>query len=129
MSSTTVLIVWASKGAVFLNHYPINLRRASSRYPKLFSLLDASFTSARLIFRIPFQVQFAAMSTDRIRYTCYICIWLGQSLLYTVLRRFVVLSQSGFPLRGSRLALETGVLRLHGILRVINTLCPYRGLV
>ena len=35
----------------------------------------------------------------------------------------------GYPLRGSRLALETGVLRFHGILRVINTLCPYLGLV
>jgi hypothetical protein len=69
------------------------------------------------------------MSTDRVRTKCYICIWLGQSLLYTVLLSIVALHIAGFPLSGSRLARETGVLRLHGILRVINTLCPYIGLV
>jgi hypothetical protein len=56
-------------------------------------------------------------------------MWLGQSLLYTVLLSFVTLIKSGFPLSGSRLAHETGVLRFHGILRVINTLCPSIGLV
>src|SRR5947209_13284856 len=34
-----------------------------------------------------------------------ICMWLGQSLLYTVLLSFVALSKSGYPLRRSRLAL------------------------
>ena len=56
-------------------------------------------------------------------------MWLGQSLLYTVLLSIVALHIAGFPLSGSRLARETGVLRFHGILRVINTLCPYIGLV
>ena len=49
-------------------------------------------------------------------------MWLGQSLLYTVLLKIVALREAEFPLSGSRLALETGVLRFHGILRVINTL-------
>jgi hypothetical protein len=69
------------------------------------------------------------MSTDRVRTKCYICIWLGQSLLYTVLLRIVALREAGSPLRRSRLAHETGVLRLHGILRVIKTLCSYCELV
>jgi hypothetical protein len=56
-------------------------------------------------------------------------MWLGQSLLYTVLLSFVALHEAGCLLRGSRLARETGVLRFHGILRVINTLYPYFGLV
>ena len=56
-------------------------------------------------------------------------MWLGQSLLYTVFLSVVALNESGYPLSGSRLARETGVLRFDGILRVINTLCPYRGLV
>jgi hypothetical protein len=69
------------------------------------------------------------MSTGRDGNMCCICIWLGQSLLYTVFLSFVALSESGYPLRDSRLALETGVLRLHGVLRVIKILCPYLGLV
>jgi hypothetical protein len=56
-------------------------------------------------------------------------MWLGQSLLYTVFLRIVALHIAGSPLRRSRLALETGVLRFYGILRVINTLCPSTGLV
>jgi hypothetical protein len=69
------------------------------------------------------------MSTDRLGNKSSICLWLGQSLLYTVLLSIVALREAGFPLSRSRLALETGVLRFHGILRVINTLCPYTGLV
>ena len=56
-------------------------------------------------------------------------MWLGQSLVYTVLLSFVTLNESGFPLRGSRLALETGTLRIDGMLRVINTLCSYSELL
>ena len=69
------------------------------------------------------------MSTDRVGNKYRICMWLGQSLLYTVLLSVVALHIAGFPLRGSRLALETGTRRFHGMLRVINTLCPYTGLV
>jgi hypothetical protein len=112
----------------FFYHYPAYLRRGSPQYT-LFSLIDQAFTSARLIFLIPLQVQFAAMSTDRVGNKCYICIWLGQSLLYTVLLRIVALHRAGSPLRRSRLAHETGIFRLHGILRVINTLCSYCELV
>jgi hypothetical protein len=72
---------------------------------------------------------FDVISSHPERRKCYICLWLGQSLLYTVLLSFVTLNKSEFPLRDSRLALKTGVLRFHGILRVINTLCPYTGLV
>jgi hypothetical protein len=56
-------------------------------------------------------------------------MWLGRSLLYTVLLSIVALNKSGFPLSRSRLALETGARRFHGMLRVINTLCPYTGLL
>ena len=56
-------------------------------------------------------------------------MWLGQSLLYTVLRSVVALHEAGFPLRASRLALEIGALRVDGMLRVVNTLCPSSGLL
>jgi hypothetical protein len=56
-------------------------------------------------------------------------MWLGQSLLYTVLLSFVALHVAEFPLRSSRLALETGTRRFDGMLRVINTLCSYCELV
>jgi hypothetical protein len=69
------------------------------------------------------------MSTDRAGIKSYICLWLGQSLVYTVLLSIVPMHKTGFPLRASRLAHEIGVLRFDGILRVINTLCPYTGLL
>jgi hypothetical protein len=56
-------------------------------------------------------------------------MWLGQSLVYTVLLSVVPLHKAGLPLRSSRLARETGTHRFHGMLRVINTLCPYSGLL
>ena len=46
-------------------------------------------------------------------------MWLGQSLLYTVLLRFVALSKSGCPLSGSRLARETGAHWFDSMLRGI----------
>ena len=56
-------------------------------------------------------------------------MWLGQSLLYTVNPSPVIPQLMKVGKRSSRLAHETGVLRFDGILRVINTLCPYLGLV
>src|SRR3954452_23164622 len=58
-----------------------------------------------------------------------ICLWLGQSLLYTVNPSPVLPHLMKVGKRSSRLALETGTRRFHGMLRVINTLCPYPGLV
>ena len=94
-------------------------------HPLFFSLIERHYTSTSINFLFP-ATRLSLPPCLRIACwnKCCICVWLGQFLLYTVDLSICASINWGYSW-SSRLALETGVLRFDGILRVINTLCPY----
>jgi hypothetical protein len=125
--SSKQMCVYSSCFRRFFKHNLLYLKRGSPRSPILFPYL---------ISRSPAQGWFSFLAARislppclRVAHKKSVVSAYGSASSFFTPSLCCIASDKSEVHTGSRLVLETGTLRLHGMLRVINTLCPYTGLV